>query len=129
VRIRPVFSNGAGNYGTPQCIHIFGNPPVILNSEEEAEDELTEESLLSAFLIYPNPGNGRITEIYISDPVETSAQIQINDQTGRTVYYSLLNFEKEVRTPIAFEPKLSAGMYFITARIGNKEVIQKLLIE
>jgi hypothetical protein len=100
-----------------------------LNSEEEAEDELTEESLLSAFLIYPNPGNGRITEIYISDPVETSAQIQINDQTGRTVYYSLLNFEKEVRTPIAFEPKLSAGMYFITARIGNKEVIQKLLIE
>ncbi len=129
VRIRPVFANGAGTYGTPQCIRMFGNPPVVLNSDEDSGDPLSEESVSSLFLIYPNPGNGMMTEIFISDPVETSAQIQITDQAGRTVYYTTLTFEMETRTPILFQPKLSAGMYFMTARIGEREVIQKLMVE
>ena len=129
MRIRPVFANGAGTYGTPQCIRMFGNPPVVLNSDEDSGDPLSEESVSSLFLIYPNPGNGMMTEIFISDPVETSAQIQITDQAGRTVYYTTLTFEMETRTPILFQPKLSAGMYFMTARIGEREVIQKLMVE
>jgi hypothetical protein len=129
VRIRPVFPNGAGSYGTPQCIRMFGSPPVVLNSEEQPDEFLTDEQIASGLVIYPNPGNGQMTELYISDPVATEADLSITDQTGRIVYQTRLQFEKETRTAITFTPELSAGMYFITARIGSREVIQKLLVE
>lgn len=129
VRIRPVFPNNAGTYGTAQCIRIFGTPPVILNVDEEQNIQEAAEYAAPVVELFPNPCGGYFAELFISDTKSNTAKISITDQTGGLIDEIQLNFEQEIRTTINFEEKLASGIYFIKVNLGYENIIKKLVVE
>jgi hypothetical protein len=129
VRIRPVFANGAGIYGSPQCIRIFGTPPIVLNTDEVQNEIVFSENPSAIVEVYPNPTSGYYTELFIQYFGSKHANVFITDQTGRLIHESQMTFEDETRTSITFEERLGSGMYFIKVDLGDQTIIKKFVVE
>ncbi len=71
------------------------------------------------FSFTPNPTNGQISLSNL-----TGKRISIQDATGHEVFSNLIN-GNELQLNLGH---LSAGVYFITEEIGNKQVTKKLVI-
>jgi hypothetical protein len=88
-----------------------------------------EENLVpSAFSVFPNPANDLIT-IQLNNLNGNNLQIKIIDVLGQTVIE-----KKEETISGSFEKQidvsnLNAGVYMIMIRAGEKEFVQKVIIQ
>jgi len=131
VRIKPVFGNGEGTYGTAQCIRMMGGAPVIIHNEEEEtiiEEAMSmnEDMMIS---LYPNPGNGELLNLNIIHESATEAEISIIDNMGRIIERVNYTFDKELSTVHRFTKPLHAGLYLVEFRIGEEKITRKLIIQ
>jgi hypothetical protein len=130
VRIRPVFANGPGEWGSDyQLLCITGaanSVEVTANVDSAVKMQLNASEQLSTG-IYPNPNNGEFANISI-DGLETDLlKVRIMDTNGRIVY------EKEFKEPSAqlfltFERPLANGIYTIDLLFGDERITEKMMV-
>ncbi|MDZ4750650.1 MAG: T9SS type A sorting domain-containing protein [Flavobacteriales bacterium] len=136
VRIRPIFSYGAGNWGPIRCMSISPAPsssfqssngieenaPVVKSFESPAASDLN-------FSIYPNPILGNTFRVNLSGEVENEiVQITLRDNTGRLVYQTQFNSTNLSTTDIQPDSKLAAGLYSVTLSTSRGMQTEVILV-
>jgi len=133
VQVAPVFSYGDGDYGTVDCLSIVG-PALISehNSHNEIANHQTAKVEMeeAAFALYPNPNNGSILNINITDIQSETVMVNITDVMGKVVYQNLFVVnDGSINTIISFDRMLANGLYMVNIDEGEKHFSEKLVVE
>jgi hypothetical protein len=87
VEVRPNFSYGSGGFGPAQYIQVNGSTLIGLSPDHneliDAEKALVNE-IQSA--IYPNPNNGELLNVNLTDIEASEVVMRVVDAMGRIVY-------------------------------------------
>jgi hypothetical protein len=87
--------------------------------------ELLNEDEESAFVLYPNPSYGSFSISLSEKNYKGNGGLQIFDLAGRCVYaMEIRNWKLEIR-----DVNLLQGIYFVKVKDGEREVMQKLIIQ
>ncbi|MBN2484951.1 MAG: family 43 glycosylhydrolase [Bacteroidales bacterium] len=90
----------------------------LFPSNEASTDNAGENGIL----IFPNPGNGRLT---IDSPGSVVNEVRIVDINGREVFFMSQPFTGQKNMSLQH---LKAGIYFCHLKLDNKTVVHKLNI-
>ena len=125
VEVRPVFSYGVGEYGSPRCIHISSssmNEGDLIESPPILKSDL---SIDQSVIVYPNPTIGDAINIYDSE----INSIHITDCYGRKISGYVLRDNKNDMVRIEFSQRLSSGLYLLVIETENDKKMVKLIVE
>lgn len=130
VRVAPVFSYGDGDYGTVDCLSLAG--PVLINTETETENQspVKSETDELQLALYPNPNNGAMVNLNLTDVESETALVTVADALGNLVYkYTLVANNGSVNTIITFDRELASGVYVVSILEGEELFNMKLVVE
>lgn len=130
VRWRPNFSYGPGTYGTVNYIFIGGSvmDEVEFLPELAATDDKSGTQEVAAN-IYPNPNNGEMLYLNLTDADERVVEVRITDGTGRLIYSrQFANVDGSLNSIIHFENPLAVGLYVVEFATEKSSVKQKLIV-
>lgn len=130
VEIAPIFSYGLGNYGPARVIQVTGTSASMmlpeLNEGMDAAKSDTEEPQLG---IYPNPNNGDMVNVNLTDLTEDRLDIVIYDAMGKMVHQYQFAVEQSLNTILVFNEKLVSGVYTMEFRCGDRFVTRRMVVQ
>ena len=130
VRWRPNFSYGQGTYGETNYIFIGG---AVMENTEELLSEVVgsakvETSLIEANL-YPNPNNGEMVNLNMTDLSSTDVFVRVMDGMGRVVYSNRYTVDGSFNTLVTFTGPLSSGLYMVEFTSGDQIITERMIVE
>jgi len=130
VRIRPVFSYGAGTF-TPgyQLLCVAGqapSAPILEEGDVFAPSAAT--SAERAFEVYPNPNAGDVFNVRLAGINSEVVIVRMLDAMGRVVYNNQFTVAGSLNTSIVMEEKLSSGMYMIQVIDGKETMNNRMIV-
>jgi hypothetical protein len=132
VRVRANFGSGASayssDYGPIQRIQVAGTSASgeLLYEIVDAEKDMT--AIISSVSLYPNPASGEFVNVSINNLEKGQLQVRVLDAAGRVVTTRTYAVEGSLNTMIAFDDKLSAGVYMIEmVNSGNIQTMRMLV--
>ena len=129
IRIRPNFSYGEGVYGPPQTISVAQTSGAMEYVDESLQQERMDSQLYDDVMIYPNPNRGDQFGLMMSLNNARYADINISDQSGRTIWSGRLSVQGNMNSQIEFESPLSAGVYMVNIVAGESLFVRKLVVQ
>lgn len=131
IRIRPNFSYGNGTYGPSQDILVANTAASSMLPEGEISDATvkTDVSVSAKAAIYPNPSNGDILNINITDVAEEVVFVKIVNQMGQLIYNNQFVVDGNLNTTISFDQDLASGLYMVEFHIGNNVMTERLIVQ
>jgi hypothetical protein len=87
--------------------------------------DVDEQSIVTAFNVYPNPTNGQ-TNIYFSTSASTQVNVMITNSLGEIVRNQDLGIISNARNIVLDTEEFASGIYYISV-IANGEVNTKVL--
>ena len=102
----------ATNPGTTDIIYVAassGAEDVV----SEFENTLDSEEVAVSANIYPNPNNGDVVNINITDITSDNVFIRIFDNMGRVVYVNRFTVDGSLNTNVTFAKPLANGLYMV----------------
>jgi hypothetical protein len=128
VEVRPIFTYGAGAWGTAQCIKI-GSPSMtemdvveLLNGSGLAEDEIEA-------MIYPNPNNGDLVNLQIDGIDSDEVFVSVTDGMGRLIFTDRYTVDGSLNTTLNFTSPLNSGLYLVEIVSNGKITTRKMLVQ
>jgi hypothetical protein len=130
VEVRPNFSYGSGTFGPPQYIQVNGTSTSVMapDSNEMIDAERSFEEQPNTGL-YPNPSNGEMLNINVTDVKSDNVIIRITDAVGRQVYYHRFMVDGSLSTSIVFDHALTSGLYMVEFTVDDKTIVERMMIE
>jgi hypothetical protein len=130
VRVRPNFTYGTGAYGPVQRILVAGTAASGMLAEEEvAQADERAFEVNAAASIYPNPSNGDMIAIKVTDLTSNQVQVRVMDAMGREVFRSAYSVEGSLNQIITFNQTLAAGMYMVEMTDGTHVVSERMIVK
>jgi hypothetical protein len=134
VRVRPNFGVGGtnpGQYGNPQVIFVGGSALDVeenLGNMAAEADRMAEGDMVDAN-IYPNPSNGELVNLNVSNIDSDNVFVRIIDATGRVVYTNRYSVEGSLNTIVTFAQPLASGLYTVEFVMDNERVTERMMIQ
>ncbi len=131
VRIRPVFSYGAGTFTSGyQLLCVAGQAPVSAPILEEGDvfAPSAATSAERAFEVYPNPNAGDVFNVRLAGINSEVVIVRMLDAMGRVVYNNQFTVAGSLNTSIVMEEKLSSGMYMIQVIDGEETMNNRMIV-
>lgn len=129
VRWRPNFAYGSGTYGTESVIFIGGSAmetePAFAMAETSSE-KLMVEAITAG--IYPNPNNGELVNLNITNLQSEKVQVRVLDAMGKVVFNKSFAVDGSLNTMINFAQPLSNGLYMVEFTSGNEVITERLMV-
>ncbi len=131
VRVAPILPTGLGTYGPAQVIQIS---PLSSIEELNAFDlegaaiKIEEEGTTNNAVIYPNPNNGQMMVINVTDIVSDRVFVSIMDNTGRMVYSNSFTAENSLNQVVTFDRPLAQGLYLVQFVVDGRTITQRLAV-
>lgn len=129
VRIRPEFAYGSGVYGPAQLVSV-GNTAASIMLPEDGLIQDNEKSMTSSIVagIYPNPNDGKMLNINLTDLKGTEVFMRVVDYTGRVIYSNRFIAQESLNTVVIFDQPLASGMYVIEFINGQEIRTEKMIV-
>lgn len=133
VRWRPIFGSyegGEESYGNPYTIAVNGTAIAGMLTEEPI-DEMNGLNNLGSSIeanIYPNPNNGEMVNINMTDISSDNVFVRIMDSMGRVVYTNRYTVDGSLNTIVSFSKPLATGLYMVEFTSGNEVVTQRMMV-
>ena len=129
VRWRPNFSYGSGAYGTPSVIFIGGAVMETMNDLNAAlnDAQKSDVSFMDANL-YPNPNNGDMVNLNITDVKSDNVFVRIMDSMGRVVYTNRFSVDGSLNTLVKFSKPLAAGLYMVEFTMDGEVITERMMV-
>jgi hypothetical protein len=131
VRVAPILPTGLGVYGPSQVIQISALSAMgELNAidMEGAAFKMEEEGTTTRAVIYPNPNNGQMMVINVTDIISDKVNVRIMDNTGRMVYSNSFAAENALNQVVTFDRPLAQGLYLVQFVVDGKTITQRLAV-
>jgi hypothetical protein len=129
VRIRPNFAYGPGTFGPVRRIRVNGTAASVEQPEEEMAHKRSADANSENLLIYPNPSTGEFINVTLIDLQKGQLQVRLLDAAGRAVATHVYVVEGSFNTTLAFDEKLSAGVYMIEIANAGRVQTQRLIVQ
>lgn len=131
VRIRPNFSYGDGSFGPAQDILVANTAASSMIPEGEMDNAHSKSGLemVAKAAIYPNPSNGEMLNINITDVNEEVIDVKIVNQLGQWVYNNQFVVDGSLNTTIHFDQDLASGLYMVEFHIGNYVMTERVIVQ
>lgn len=127
VRVRPIFSNGYGDFGDAFMLCIAGGAGLTVQDIERIYSP-SEIELEPPILIYPNPNKGDFINVRFGNISSENVQIRVLDSMGRLVYTNQYAVSGTLNGVIVFDRILASGLYNVEVMDGEKVQTQKFLV-
>ena len=124
----PNFSYGPGTPGTTDIIYVAassGAEDVV----SEFENTLDSEEVAVSANIYPNPNNGDVVNINITDITSDNVFIRIFDNMGRVVYVNRFTVDGSLNTNVTFAKPLANGLYMVEFTVDGETFTERMIVE
>jgi len=131
VTTTPIFAYGEGTPGSTQCLSIVGPQLMFGFDSENQSTKLVHNRLAieeTTLGVYPNPFDGRMININLTDMEEELSIITILDVSGRIVYDVQYVATGDLNTLVQFNSQLQTGIYTLVLTNGTKRFTEKLLV-
>lgn len=129
VSIRPNFSYGDGVFGPVQRISVANSSAMTELSESSMTDEVERtEVMLSSASLYPNPNEGVMMNINLTDLSEGDVWMRITDSFGRMVHQQRYVSNGSLNTVVVFDQPLASGVYVVEFRNAENVLTEKLVV-
>jgi hypothetical protein len=129
VRIRPNFAYGSGTFGLARRIRVNGTAASFEQPDEGLAQERSAIADSENLLIYPNPSTGEFVNMTLNDLQKGQLQVRLLDAAGRAVTTRVYAVEGSFNTTLAFDQKLSAGVYMIEMINAGSVQTQRLIVQ
>lgn len=129
VQIRPNFTYGNGVYGPAQQIQVNGTSVSMMDPADQDMIDFERSATMQMNTgIYPNPGNGALVNINITDVVSNEVFVKIVDALGRTVYTNRYAVDGGLNTTIVFEQPLASGLYMVEFIVDGVSIVERMMV-
>jgi hypothetical protein len=129
VQIRPNFSYGPGVYGPVQRISVANTAAMTELSETEMTDDMDRsEEVLSTASLYPNPNDGVMMNINLTDISSGDVWVRVYDNFGKMVYQQRYVVEESLNTVVVFDQPLAAGVYMVEFLNADKVFTERMVV-
>lgn len=129
VRIRPNFIYGNGVYGPVQRISVANTAASEMLSENGMIDEAAKEYAIVSLGLYPNPNNGELLNINLTDVEQGDLFVRVMDSFGRVVYQNRYTVNETLNTVITFDETLANGVYLIEFSNAGEVNSEKFIVQ
>ncbi|MFM9986308.1 MAG: T9SS type A sorting domain-containing protein [Flavobacteriales bacterium] len=124
----PNFSYGPGAPGNATIIQVAassGAEDVV----SEFENVLDSEEVAVSANIYPNPNNGDMVNINITDITSDNVFVRIFDNMGRVVYVNRFTVDGSLNTNVTFTRPLANGLYMVEFTVDGETFTERMIVE
>ncbi|MFM9986547.1 MAG: GEVED domain-containing protein [Flavobacteriales bacterium] len=121
----PNFSYGPGQPGTTDIIYVAGAAEGVADANTDLD---SSESMIEANL-YPNPNNGDMVNINITNVTSDNVFVRITDGQGRIVYTSRYTVDGSLNTIVTFNNALAAGLYNVEFTVDGEVFTQRMMVQ
>ena len=129
IRIRPNFSYGNGVYGPVQRISVANTSAVAELPSSNMNDDMERLADISANAsLYPNPNDGSMMNINLTDLTKGDVWVRITDSFGRMVYQNRYTAEESLNTVVVFDQPLASGVYMVEFRNAESIMVERLVV-
>jgi hypothetical protein len=130
VKVRPVFTNGPGSWGTDyQMLCIAGAS--AMETQEGLAYEMNEDRSLDteAGELYPNPNNGEWLNIHLEGIEAEMVNVVILDGMGRVVWSNAYATNEGIlNVSTSFEKQLASGLYMVEFVYDGQKMTKRLVV-
>lgn len=119
------------DFGPEQHIVVKGTSAIEVLDEQEAIAlaERSADLVSNNMAMYPNPNNGTLLNLNITDVKSESVFVRILDATGRMVYSNRFVTAGSLNTIIEFPAPLSSGMYMVECTVDGDVNTERLVVQ
>jgi hypothetical protein len=106
------------------------NTAAISELEESSmTDEMERTGLeLSTASIYPNPNDGVMMNINLTDLTAGDVWVRITDSFGRMVHQQRYVAQESLNTVVVFDQPLASGVYMVEFRNADNVIAQRMVV-
>ncbi|MFN0030805.1 MAG: PKD domain-containing protein [Flavobacteriales bacterium] len=127
VRFRPTFGYGDGVYGNPQVIFIGGSN--MDEAQLTPQDENEKHDDVPSLLLYPNPCNGEMLQVNLTNFGEAAMQLLVLDNTGKIVFaQQLIISDVSQTTALHFARRLASGVYHLVISSDGEHYTERFVV-
>jgi hypothetical protein len=133
VRVRPVFSDGAGgrrngDWGPSQQLCLVAPLSTMAEATEVTVPDAEPEARGPEMEVYPNPNIGESVQLTATDLEKGVAIVRILDIMGKQVYSKQLTVDSSLQL-VLHPQQLSNGLYFVELITSNETRTRRLVIQ
>lgn len=124
----PQFGYGAGTPGTTDIIFVAASA----SAEETAgsmNNEMESDKYAIDANIYPNPNNGDMVNLNITDIVSDNVFVRIFDNMGRVIYVNRFTVDGSLNTNVTFTKPLANGLYMVEFTVDGETFTERMIVE
>lgn len=119
----PNFAYGAGTPGTTDIIYVASS-----SSQEATLEETVENTSAVEFSLYPNPNNGELVNINITNVTSNNVFVRVMDSMGRVVFNERFTVDGSLNTLLSFSTTLSNGIYLVETTVDGKVYTERMVV-
>jgi hypothetical protein len=131
VRVRPVFASASSDWGPVDCLSIVG--PAMMEVNEgpvaEAEADKTVETDGFDVALYPNPNNGEMFNLNLTNIESELVLVDMFDMYGRLVYSQQFTVNGALNTVISFDTPLAGGSYSVKITMNGEVRNERMIVQ
>ena len=115
----PNFAYGAGTPGTTDIIYV---------ASSSSEEVILEETSDVEFSLYPNPNNGELVNINITNITSNNVFVRVMDGMGRVVLNERYTVDGSLNTVLSFNKTLSNGIYLVETTVDGVVYTERMIV-
>ncbi|MFM9984892.1 MAG: T9SS type A sorting domain-containing protein [Flavobacteriales bacterium] len=119
----PNFFYGAGTPGTTDIIYVAAS-----SSQEAILEESTNNADEVEFSLYPNPNNGEMVNINITNVTSNHVFVRVMDSMGRVVLNERYSVDGSLNTVLSFNNTLSNGIYLVETTVDGQVYTERMVV-
>lgn len=125
VRWKPLFTYGAGDFGTAHVIRMSSSSSELQGYEEEANTLRSK----SEFMLFPNPVGDRNLNLWSETRFDGLVEIQLYSSTGSLVQTFTILAVNQNQIQLKLDETLSSGVYVLMFKSGSNTASSVLLLD
>lgn len=132
VRVKANFSYGPGDYGSAPSWVILVNGTATnfaLQNQNETEETHKKSEIITTSAVYPNPSDGILLHINVTDLVGDKVDFILTDATGKLIMTQIFSVDKNLQKTITFLQELKPGIYFIRLKDDGEMMMHKIVVQ
>jgi hypothetical protein len=130
VRVRPNFANNySGTWGPARVIAVNGSSAGMMQDVADNSQQLRSFEPQPMSSIYPNPNNGNVIDIRLTDVGSGELSVKIMDGVGRIVFNEQYTVDGALSTQLNFTERLTAGIYLVEFTINGETMNERMIVE
>ena len=89
----------------------------------------SKSEIITTSAVYPNPSDGILLHINVTDVVGEKVDFILTDATGKLIMTQVFFVDKNLQTTLTFPQELKPGIYFVRLKDDEEMMMHKIVVQ